>query len=265
VGELAFIAHGQKSDAAYAPSFEFDEPLLIERQAAIHDEVAPIDGWLEPVDSLKLYELAYLAEGPFLEIGTYRGKSATLIATAFRDAGRRPRFYSLDIAGDDLERARATLAARGLGSYVTVVHGSVAAFFRALPDFAPRFVFLDGDHSREGVGRDLAALEPRVPVGALLLFHDYRNPRNEDPADKLYGVPAAVHASWVVRDCEFAGSFGCTALYRRRKGQYGQDDGTSGQPPRLELIALDRLRVRALIEVARPLKRWLRRSLVRLR
>src|SRR4051812_49312280 len=82
VGELAFIVHREKSDATYAPSFDFDEPLLAKRQASIHDEVASIDGWLEPVDSLKLYELAYLADGPFLEIGTYRGKSTTLIATA---------------------------------------------------------------------------------------------------------------------------------------------------------------------------------------
>src|SRR4051812_38055224 len=88
VSGIGFIAHGQKSDATYAPSFDFDAPQLRERQAAIHDEVATIDGWLEPVDSLKLYELAYLAQGPFLEVGTYRGKSATLIATALRDAER---------------------------------------------------------------------------------------------------------------------------------------------------------------------------------
>src|SRR5215210_7688433 len=115
------------SRAPYEPSFDFDGALLSGRHATAHDDVEDIDGWLEPEDSLKLYELGYLAPGPFLEIGTYRGKSATVLATALRDAGRRDEFYSLDIAGDDLERARAMLAERALGRAVTLVHGSAQA------------------------------------------------------------------------------------------------------------------------------------------
>ena len=227
-----------------------------ERGAAVHEEVAAIDGWLEPGDSLKLYELGCLAPGPFLEIGTYRGKSTTVLATALRDAGRFVEFYSLDIAGDDLELARATLAERGLARHVTLVHGSVTAFFRGLPGFRPRFVFVDGDHSAKGVARDLAALEERVPAGGLLLFHDFRDPRNEDPADDDYGVPQGVRASWVERDCEFAGTFGCAGLFRRERGP--QPDGDGGDARALiDLIGLDRLRVRLLVNVARPVKRYL--------
>jgi predicted O-methyltransferase YrrM len=47
-----------------------------------------VPGWLRPEDALKLYELAYYATGPILEIGTYRGKSGTLMAIAAR--ARRP-------------------------------------------------------------------------------------------------------------------------------------------------------------------------------
>lgn len=261
---MEFIPHKQKSDASYEPSFAFDGARLSPGHDAVHEDVAGIDGWLAPEDSLKLYELGYLAPGPFLEIGTYRGRSAAVITTALRDAGRAVEFYSLDIAGDDLELARATLAERGLGQHVTLVHGGVTAFFRALPGFRPRFVFIDGDHSAKGVARDLAALETRVPQGGLLLFHDFRDARNEDPSDKDYGVPEAIGGSWVVRDCEFAGTFGAAGLFRRVRG--GPDTADDGEArSSIELIRLDRKGVRLLVEVARPVKRRALRELRRLR
>jgi predicted O-methyltransferase YrrM len=232
-----------------------------ERAAAVHDEVASIDGWLQPGDTQKLYELGTSAPGPFLEVGTYRGKSTAVLTTALRDSGREVEFYSLDIAADDQELARAALAARGLAGHVTLVHGSLRALFRAMPTFAPRFVFLDGDHSEGGVARDLTALETRVPEGALLLFHDFRDPRNEDPDDRDYGVPQAVRASWVARDCEFLGEFGCAGLYRRVRGPGGGDDGRAP----IDLIGLDRPGVRLLVNVARPVKRYVVRRLRALR
>ena len=51
------------------------------------ESVESLPGWLLEGDALKLYELARDAAGPVLEIGTYRGKSAVLMATALRDAG----------------------------------------------------------------------------------------------------------------------------------------------------------------------------------
>jgi predicted O-methyltransferase YrrM len=236
-----------------------------ERAAAIHEEVAEIDGWLQPGDSRKLYELAATAAEPFLEIGTYRGKSTAIIATALREAGRQVEFYSLDIAADDLEKARATLAERGLAEHVRLVRGSVTAFFRAFPTFRPGFVFIDGDHSEKGVRRDLAALEQRVPIGGRLLFHDFDDPRNDDPADDDYGVPQAVHASWVERDCEFEGVFGCAGLYRRVRGAPIADDSAAERRAPIDLIGLDRPRVRMLVNVARPAKRYLVRRVQRLR
>jgi hypothetical protein len=228
----------------------------------VHEEVAEVAGWLEPEDTLKLYELGYLAAGPFLEIGAYRGKSAAVLATAVRDAGRQVPFYSLDIDRAAIESGRTTLGARGLGGHVTFVHGTTQAFFRAIPEFQPRFVFLDGDHSEAGLGRDLALLEARVPEGGLLLFHDFVNSRNEDPADRLYGIPQAIRGSWVARDCEFAGTFGCTGLYRRTRGPRPEDDDAA-RPALIELIALDRLPMRLRVNVARPVMRLKRRVLRR--
>lgn len=186
-------------------------------------EIEALPGWLLDDDALKLYELAHAALGPILEIGTYRGKSTILMAIALRDAGRPGPIVSLDVDGEGLEAARAEAAERGLADRIALVRGTAEALMRSRPEFAPTFVFLDGDHSRRGVARDLRALEAGVPQGALLLFHDFNDRRNADPGEPDYGVTQAVEESWVVRDCAFGGVFGACGLYVRETGP--QRDG----------------------------------------
>jgi hypothetical protein len=182
------------------------------------ESVEPLPGWLLDDDAMKLYELAHDADGPVLEIGTYRGKSAILMATALRDAGRPGLIVSLDVDREGLDAAHAEATARGLADRIAFVHATAEVLFRSRPAFAPAVVFLDGDHSRRGVARDLRALEPRVPRGGILLFHDFHDERNADPAEPDYGVTEAIKESWVARECEFGGVFGACGLYRRDSG-----------------------------------------------
>lgn len=93
-----FRAHPEKTSTRdYEPSYDFGGPRLGEAHESAADAVAGIPGWLRPEDALKLYELAYHASGPILEIGTYRGKSGTLMAMALRDAGRPQLVVSVDV------------------------------------------------------------------------------------------------------------------------------------------------------------------------
>jgi MMP 1-O-methyltransferase len=196
-----------------------------EAVAAVRD----LPGWLLDEDALKLYELAYNASGPILEIGTYQGKSAILMGQALRDAGRAGPIVSLDIDADALRVASSLAAERGLADRLALVRGTAKRLFRAFPRFRPEFVFLDGDHARRGVARDLRALRNRVPGGGLVLFHDYYDARNADPAEIDYGVVDAVRASWVSDECDLVGVFGCSALFRRNTGPA---DGTMSPLPR---------------------------------
>jgi len=50
------------------------------------------DGWLTPLEQKTLYKLAYLLDGPILEIGAWAGKSTSVIARAVRDSNR-PKFF----------------------------------------------------------------------------------------------------------------------------------------------------------------------------
>ena len=163
------------------------------RPSLVRSPTSP--GWLRVENCLKLYELAYHAAGRILEIGTFHGKSTTIIAKALACARRNTLFASLDVNPEALEAASRTLTSRGLGDHVLLIRGTAHAFARATSGFEPAFVFVDGDYSLAGVRADVAALADVVPPGGLVLFHDFVDPRNDDRTIAEYGVPQAVRGS----------------------------------------------------------------------
>jgi predicted O-methyltransferase YrrM len=197
---------------------------LLDGQRDAVEAIRDLPGWMLDEDALKIYELAYFSAGPIVEIGTYRGKSAVLMARALSDAGKPGPVVSLDVDPEALRFAMHLAADRGVAECIAMLRGTSEMLFRSMPALRPGFVFLDGDHSRRGVARDLGALRDRVRAGGLLLLHDYYDARNADPAEPDYGVVEAVERSWVPSECEFEGVFGCCALFRRRTGPAGGAD-----------------------------------------
>lgn len=194
--------------------------------------VETIPGWLMPEDGAKLYELGYAASGPILEVGTYHGKSAILMALAVRDAGRDVLVYTLDVDPTVIDNAAEQAERRGLGDRIVFTRATSAAFARAYPHLRPALTFVDGDHSRAGVERDLAALRALVPEDGLILFHDFNDPQNDDDACGEIKVRPAVEASWVASECEFCGVFGACGLFRRR------DRPSQPAATRIDLLAM---------------------------
>lgn len=272
---VEFVAHADKvAERSYRPSFRFDGPWLDEAHPTMPDLVREMPGWLRDEDVLKLYELGRLAAGPVLEVGSYHGKSAVVLASAIRAAGGAGPLVSVDIDPDALAGARRGVRDRGLADLVVFVRGTLQALFRAYPELRPGFVFVDGDHSLAGVRRDLETLEAILPTGALVLFHDYLDARNDDPREDHIDVLRGVRESWVERDCEFAGVFGCCGLYRRISGgpppaesprelpaELGRRD--DDLPALIDVVSQDTLRMRYVQRVRRPAGRWVRRRLGR--
>jgi predicted O-methyltransferase YrrM len=220
---------------------------------SIGDTVADVPGLLRPEDEEKLYELAHSTEGPILEIGTYRGRSTTIMALGAQ-AGAGALLISVDV--DPLAQRAAARALREhrADRRVVLVRGSVVAALRRFPGLTPALTFLDGDHSAAGVRRDLAALEAAVPHGALLLFHDFTDARNEDPAVSEIAVKEGIRATWVQSQCELVGEYGACGLFRR----------TVGGPivpsvPVVDALSLDSPRMQYLQRVRWPAGRFVRR------
>jgi predicted O-methyltransferase YrrM len=160
------------------------------------------EGFMPEDEARALYGAALdgAAVGPLVEIGTYLGKSAILLAAAARERGRKlitvdhhrgseehqPGWEYHDpglvdpLLGllDTLPGARRALALAGLERDVIVVVGrsaEVAALWRT--DLG--FVFIDGGHTDEAAESDYAGWAPLVAEGGLLAIHDVF----PDPAD----------------------------------------------------------------------------------
>lgn len=217
---------GKRDTDEYLPSYELEGEFIDDAHRGAPDLARPLAGWLRDEDVLKLYELAYFASGPVLEVGTHRGKSTVVIATAVARAGSGVPVISLDIDAEAIADASETIAAHGLGDRVVLVRATAGRFLARVERLRPPLVFLDADHSHRGVAADLAVLRGCVPAGGLLLLHDYNDPRNDDPAEPDYGVSGAVAESWLADECEFAGVFGACGLFRRTS----EPPGVTGTP-----------------------------------
>lgn len=88
---------------------------------------------------------------------------------------------------DDERKARAAVGAAG-GRAVVLKMSSVEAASK-IDDGSLDFVFLDADHSYEGLKADIAAWLPKVKRGGWLGGHDYEN---DHPDYDFSGVKRAV-------------------------------------------------------------------------
>lgn len=187
----------------YRPTYAFGGEFINEQHrsystcpAKDHLIDLGIDGWLRREDALKLYELAYFAPGPILEIGSYHGLSTSILARA---------------------AARGHLQRLGLASNVSFVQNDAAAYCLEAAATGERFAFafIDHDHAYASVLPVCRALPQLTLPGAFCLFHDWLDARNFQPEDADYGVFGATRDGLDPAEFEFYGVFGVAGLYRR--------------------------------------------------
>jgi predicted O-methyltransferase YrrM len=160
-------------------------------------------GFMPPDEGLALWEAAIGADaglGPFLEVGSYCGKSSIYLGAAARETGTvvfcvdHHRGSEENQAGwehhepdlvdpatgrmDTLPVFRRTVADAGLEDAVVAVVGDsprvAAAWGTPLS-----LLFIDGGHGVEPARADYAGWVPKVAVGGRLVIHDVF----PDPAD----------------------------------------------------------------------------------
>lgn len=108
-----------------------------------------------------------------LEIGTHRGGSAMIITAALDEVGAGALFCV------DPEPMVAPEHQRRIAHRSTLFPGAspeILVEARAAADGPFDFVFIDGDHSRAGVLRDVEGVLPLIADGAYVLFHDAHFP-----------------------------------------------------------------------------------------
>jgi predicted O-methyltransferase YrrM len=148
-----------------------------------------IDGWLSDAQGCALFRAAAATTGRGLivEIGSWKGRSTAWLAAGARLAGARvhaidPHTGSLeDPSARTLEAFRDNLRRAGLETHVEPLVMTSAEAARVLRG-GVELLFIDADHTSDGVRADSALWLPRVIEGGTVMFHDvatagYSGPR----------------------------------------------------------------------------------------
>ena len=131
--------------------------------------------------------LAYLASqvpdnGVIVEIGSYRGRSAAYMAAALKPDSNI-KIFCIDLwananqekfvsTANDLEMLKNYLVSLDLYKFITTIRSDS---IEASKDWKLPIdlLFIDGNHSYEGVSGDYQAWYPHVKRGGVIAFHDY--------------------------------------------------------------------------------------------
>lgn len=152
----------------------FPANLRVLREAPALDHAAAPEGLLEEREGLCLYTLARRSDalGAPVEIGAFKGRSTWYIARALEDAASAHRLISIDphLEGTQADFER-NVAASGVSARVDVR----AAYSHDVAPDVPGpvgLLWIDGDHSYDGVRRDFEDWFPKLAVGGWIAFHD---------------------------------------------------------------------------------------------
>jgi predicted O-methyltransferase YrrM len=127
--------------------------------------------WMTRAERLLLFALIFgLRPRYYLEIGTFQGGSALIVAAAMDASGTQGKMVCVDpeprIAPENLKRIEhRAIILRGRSPEILA---KAACEISGAYDF----VLIDGDHTSAGVMQDAEGVLPLLARGGYLLFHD---------------------------------------------------------------------------------------------
>ena len=170
-----------------------------------------LDGWFDdPIDKELYSEMVnkYPSGSHFVEVGSYKGKSASLMAVEMINNNKDIKFDCVDtwlgspehqilaeVRNDTLFNIF-TENIKPVAHKVNAIRAASVEASSLYEDKSLDFVFIDADHSYEAVKEDLEAWFPKMKDGGTIAGHDYGNPTN--------GVKPAVDEFFLEKDLEVA-------------------------------------------------------------
>jgi len=133
-------------------------------------------------EKLLLYKLSKKTEGVFVEIGSYLGASSCFIAHGIKASCKFSKLYCIDTWKNDAMSEEKTDT---FGDFLKNTHNykDIIIPVREKSDKAVSriqeeidsidFLFIDADHSYEGVFSDWSLYSPLLKSGSIVIFHDY--------------------------------------------------------------------------------------------
>lgn len=136
----------------------------------------PIEGWLNKDEAELLYSLACTIppNQSIIEIGSYRGRSTTLLACSGRQVMAIDLFeIGYQVAQDALSEIDVDIFKRQIKPLRNVTWQRQRAETCSPPDLRAGLVFIDGNHVYPHPLNDFNAVLPWCSERAVFAFHDY--------------------------------------------------------------------------------------------
>tara|TARA_R110002072_G_scaffold11431_3_gene51644 strand:+ start:45 stop:623 length:579 start_codon:yes stop_codon:yes gene_type:complete len=150
--------------------------------------ILSVRGSMHPTEVELLYSLAsQVTEGCILEVGSWRGRSSTAMGLAVLDAGFDIKVYAVDphepftgiyggeFGANDRGHFYKNMLRTGCFKAVRLVNLSSEIIAPGWKD-PISLLFIDGDHSYEGVKRDADCWLPHLTKGGIAVFDDATDP-----------------------------------------------------------------------------------------
>ena len=141
------------------------------------DDTIQIDGWTTPRELrfLALLAACPTTTGTVLEIGSYRGRSTTLLARANQLVNSNP-IVAVDhfLQAGSYEAFQKTIRAAEV-EHLIEFHRMMSWELATGWDRPLRLLWIDGNHSYDSTHRDLGAFSPYLADGAIVAIDDVLN------------------------------------------------------------------------------------------
>lgn len=197
----------------------FSEPIAESTLDYLKSCFERTEGMINFAEALLLYRMARSVQsGCIVEVGSYRGRSTVFLGRGSLD-GHQPRIYAIDphdeyvgvlggiFGPKDRTAFYKAMIATGCSEIVSLINIS-SEMFASRWGKAVSLLWIDGDHSYEGVRRDFDCWLPHLSVDAIIAFDDVSNPNlgprkliDELTASGDFEVVTSVNKIAVIQKC----------------------------------------------------------------
>ncbi len=202
------ISKVQKFTGSYSPysHIKLESADVVDLDALAKISLS-VPGMITTKSGQLIYSLCYMQElkGDVVEVGSWQGRSASFLARAVTNSNNG-RFFAIDhfkgnigkehfyvLERNDLSDLKegflGNMERIGLAHTVNLLDMPNDEAVKQLEDVNIRFLFIDGDHTKEGVEKDIELFFPKLIDGSIVVFDDfsYRFPGLIEAVDSVLG------------------------------------------------------------------------------
>jgi predicted O-methyltransferase YrrM len=188
----------------------------IQQEAAIYNAIKAtwfdkphfyqnIEGWFSD-DDAQIYKMAinYFA-GPahFVELGSYKGRSAAFAAVEIANSKKDIKFDCIDVwqpnlIYDDLDFEAFKQNMKPVEKYYSAIKMDATQASTQYNDHSLDFVFIDADHSYEAVKNDIMHWYPKIKLKGIIGGHDEMHEPVSRAVKEIFGNYQVIGNCWYV-------------------------------------------------------------------